>query len=106
LVSFFFDTIQWLFKVPKSMDLSYNSFEVTFSTKSIAWVEAPSALPLIPPQRTRTVMYLRLCLRTRTPPYIDTSKTSRMYVRSLLGFQCQRARTRTCRARNAALDAY
>jgi hypothetical protein len=42
LVSFFFDTIQRLFKVPTSVDLTYNGFEVTFSTKSIAW-ELPSA---------------------------------------------------------------
>jgi hypothetical protein len=43
LVSFFFDTIQRLFKVPTSVDLTYNGFEVTFSTKSIAWADVPSA---------------------------------------------------------------
>lgn len=37
LVSFFFDTIQRLFKVPNSVDLSYGGFEVTFSTDAILW---------------------------------------------------------------------
>ncbi|KAH9170144.1 hypothetical protein EDB89DRAFT_1979868 [Lactarius sanguifluus] len=37
LVSFFFDTVQRLFKVPGAVDLSYGGFEVAFSTDSIAW---------------------------------------------------------------------
>ncbi|KAH9062354.1 hypothetical protein EDB87DRAFT_1606636 [Lactarius vividus] len=37
LVSFFFDTVQRLFKVPGTVDLSYGGFEVAFSTDSIAW---------------------------------------------------------------------
>jgi len=40
LVSFFFDTIQRLFKVPTSIDLSYGGFEVSFTTDSIAWTDA------------------------------------------------------------------
>lgn len=37
LVSFFFETVQRLFKVPGAVDLSYGGFEATFSTDSIAW---------------------------------------------------------------------
>lgn len=37
LVSFFFDSVQRIFKVPASVDLSYNGFEVTFSTASVPW---------------------------------------------------------------------
>ena len=37
LVSFFFDNIQRIFKVPTSVDLTHRGFEVTFSTESIAW---------------------------------------------------------------------
>ncbi|KAH8985693.1 hypothetical protein EDB92DRAFT_1949730 [Lactarius akahatsu] len=37
LVSFFFETVQRLFKVPGAVDLSYGGFEVAFSTDSIAW---------------------------------------------------------------------
>ena len=40
LVSFFFDTIQRLFKVPTNVDRSYGSFEVAFATDSIAWTNA------------------------------------------------------------------
>ena len=40
LVSFFFDTIQRLFKVPTTVDLSYGGFEVAFATDSIAWTNA------------------------------------------------------------------
>ncbi|KAH9060359.1 hypothetical protein EDB83DRAFT_2387161 [Lactarius deliciosus] len=40
LVSFFFETVQRLFKVPGAVDLSYGGFEVTFSTDSIAWDNA------------------------------------------------------------------
>ena len=40
LVSFFFDTIQRLFKVPTTVDLSYGGFEVTFTTNEIAWTNA------------------------------------------------------------------
>ena len=37
LVSFFFESIQRIFKVPTSVDLSYKGFEVSFSTDSIPW---------------------------------------------------------------------
>ncbi|KAH8997679.1 hypothetical protein EDB86DRAFT_2914303 [Lactarius hatsudake] len=40
LVSFFFETVQRLFKVPGTVDLSYGGFEVAFSTDSIAWDNA------------------------------------------------------------------
>jgi hypothetical protein len=40
LVSFFFDTVQRLFKVPTTVDLTYGGFEVTFTTASIAWTNA------------------------------------------------------------------
>ena len=40
LVSFFFDTVQRLFKVPTTVDLSYGGFEVTFTPESIAWSNA------------------------------------------------------------------
>ncbi|KAI9453146.1 hypothetical protein BJY52DRAFT_1290476 [Lactarius psammicola] len=40
LVSFFFDTVQRLFKVPTTVDLSYGGFEVSFATDSIQWVNA------------------------------------------------------------------
>ena len=39
LVSFF-DTIQRLFEVPTTADLSYDGFEVTFATDDIAWTNA------------------------------------------------------------------
>jgi hypothetical protein len=38
LVSFFFESVQRVFKVPASVDLSYNGFEVSFSTASVPWV--------------------------------------------------------------------
>lgn len=38
LVSFFFDSVQRIFKVPASVDLSYNGFEVSFSTTSVPWI--------------------------------------------------------------------
>jgi hypothetical protein len=37
LVSFFFESVQRIFKVPTSADLSYKGFEVSFSTLSIPW---------------------------------------------------------------------
>lgn len=40
LVSFFFETVQRLFKVPNAVDLSYGGFEVSFATDSIQWVNA------------------------------------------------------------------
>jgi hypothetical protein len=40
LVSFFFDTIQRLFNVPATVDLSYNGFEVSFATDSVLWNNA------------------------------------------------------------------
>ena len=40
LVSFFFDTVQRLFKVPTTVDLSYGGFEVTFTPESIPWTNA------------------------------------------------------------------
>jgi hypothetical protein len=36
-VSFFFESIQRIFKVPASVDLSYKGFEVSFSTDSVPW---------------------------------------------------------------------
>jgi len=39
LVSFFFDSVQRIFKVPTSVDLSYNGFEVSFSTASVPWTD-------------------------------------------------------------------
>ena len=41
LVSFFFDNIQRIFKVPTSVDLTHRGYEVTFSTESIAWPNDP-----------------------------------------------------------------
>jgi hypothetical protein len=37
LVSFFFESVQRIFKVPASVDLSYKGFEVSFSTASVPW---------------------------------------------------------------------
>jgi hypothetical protein len=37
LVSFFFESIQRIFKVPASVDLSYKGFEVSFSSASVPW---------------------------------------------------------------------
>ena len=37
LVSFFFESVQRIFKVPTSADLTYKGFEVSFSTASIPW---------------------------------------------------------------------
>jgi len=37
LVSFFFESVQRIFKVPASVDLSYKGFEVSFATDSIPW---------------------------------------------------------------------
>jgi len=37
LVSFFFESIQRIFKVPASVDLTYKGFEVSFSTASVPW---------------------------------------------------------------------
>lgn len=37
LVSFFLESVQRIFKVPTSVDLTYKGFEVSFSTASIAW---------------------------------------------------------------------
>jgi hypothetical protein len=36
-VSFFFESVQRIFKVPASVDLSYKGFEVSFSTASVPW---------------------------------------------------------------------
>lgn len=44
LVSFFFDSVQRIFKVPASVDLSYNGFEVTFSTASVPWNDTATGL--------------------------------------------------------------
>jgi len=51
LISFFVDTLQRLFKVPTSVDLSYGGFEVTFSTASVPWIiglSSQTATPRIP----------------------------------------------------------
>jgi hypothetical protein len=40
LLSFFFETVQRIFKVPASVDLSYQGFEVSFSTDSVPWNDA------------------------------------------------------------------
>ena len=40
LVSFFFESVQRIFKVPTSADLTYKGFEVSFSTASIPWNDA------------------------------------------------------------------
>jgi hypothetical protein len=40
LVSFFFESVQRIFKVPHSADLTYKGFEVSFSTASIPWNDA------------------------------------------------------------------
>jgi hypothetical protein len=40
LLSFFFETVQRIFKVPGSVDLSYQGFEVSFSTDSVPWNDA------------------------------------------------------------------
>ena len=37
LLSFFFETVQRIFKVPASVDLSYQGFEVSFSTDGVPW---------------------------------------------------------------------
>jgi len=37
LITFFFETVQRVFKVPASVDLSCNGFEVTFSTADVPW---------------------------------------------------------------------
>lgn len=37
LVSFFFESVQRIFRVPASVDLSYKGFEVSFSTTSVPW---------------------------------------------------------------------
>jgi hypothetical protein len=37
LLCFFFETVQRIFKVPASVDLSYQGFEVSFSTDSVPW---------------------------------------------------------------------
>ena len=44
LVSFFFDNIQRVFKVPTSVDLTHRGYEVTFSTESIAWAKLAAAV--------------------------------------------------------------
>lgn len=36
-MSFFFESIQRIFKVPASVDLSYKGFEVSFSTDLVSW---------------------------------------------------------------------
>jgi len=40
LVSFFFESVQRIFKVPASVDLTYKGFEVSFSTDSVPWNDA------------------------------------------------------------------
>ncbi|KAI9510122.1 hypothetical protein F5148DRAFT_1182571 [Russula earlei] len=40
LLSFFFESVQRIFKVPASVDLSYNGFEVSFSTSSVPWSDS------------------------------------------------------------------
>ncbi len=40
LVSFFFESIQQIFKLPASIDLTYKGFEVSFSTASVPWNDA------------------------------------------------------------------
>ncbi|KAH9997663.1 hypothetical protein BJV77DRAFT_960158 [Russula vinacea] len=40
LLSFFFETVQRIFKVPASVDLSYQGFEVSFSTDGVPWNNA------------------------------------------------------------------
>jgi hypothetical protein len=40
LVSFFFESVERIFKVPASVDLSYNGFEVSFSTAYVPWNNA------------------------------------------------------------------
>jgi len=40
LLSFFFENIQRLFQVPRTVDLSYNGFEVSFATDSVEWKNA------------------------------------------------------------------
>lgn len=47
LVSFFFDSVQRIFKVPASVDLSYNGFEVTFSTADVPWNDASTESVLV-----------------------------------------------------------
>jgi hypothetical protein len=44
LVTFFFETVQRVFKVPASVDLSCNGFEVSFSTGSVPWKDASVVL--------------------------------------------------------------
>ena len=43
LVSFFFNNIQRVFKVPTSVDLTHRGYEVTLSTESIAWANCAEA---------------------------------------------------------------
>jgi hypothetical protein len=47
LVSSLFESIQRSFKVPASVDLSYNGFEVSFSTASIPWAGDSAALTML-----------------------------------------------------------
>jgi hypothetical protein len=47
LVSSHFESIQRSFKVPASVDLSYNGFEVSFSTASVPWVSDSAAVSIL-----------------------------------------------------------
>lgn len=40
LITFYFETVHRVFKVPASVDLSCNGFEVSFSTASVPWRDA------------------------------------------------------------------
>jgi hypothetical protein len=47
LASSLFESIQRSFKVPASVDLSYNGFEVSFSTASVPWVGDSAAVTML-----------------------------------------------------------
>lgn len=47
LVSFFFESVQRIFKVPASVDLAYKGFEVSFSTDSVAWNDGAPVVDLL-----------------------------------------------------------
>jgi hypothetical protein len=46
LITFFFETVQRVFKVPTSVDLSCNGFEVSFSTTDVPWKDTSVASAL------------------------------------------------------------
>lgn len=56
LASSFFESVQRVFEVPASVDLSYNGFEVSFSTISVPWngSSVVSALPAKAGEHDRT----------------------------------------------------